>query len=91
MLDLGLEHLDIDIGNANHAEVDAVVRTCGQSKMGFVPRVPFFFLILYSSLGAIGFRRSLPPRKGGRVSLCAQTCRRSVCLKLRARISADTV
>lgn len=31
MLDLGLEHLDIDIGDANHAEVDAVIRTCGQS------------------------------------------------------------
>ncbi|KAF8141862.1 hypothetical protein EV363DRAFT_35915 [Boletus edulis] len=31
MLDLGLEHLDIDIGDANHAEVDAVVRTCGQT------------------------------------------------------------
>ena len=42
MLDLGLEHLDIDIGDANHAEVDAVVRTCGQSKVIFVSRVPFF-------------------------------------------------
>ncbi|KAH0836503.1 hypothetical protein J3R83DRAFT_8141 [Lanmaoa asiatica] len=31
MLDLGLEHLDIDIGDANHEEVDAVVRTCGQT------------------------------------------------------------
>ena len=34
MLDLGLEHLDIDIGEANHAEVDAVVHTCGQSMSG---------------------------------------------------------
>lgn len=40
MLDLGLEHLDVDVGHANRAEVDAVVRTCGQSKMGFVSRVP---------------------------------------------------
>ncbi|KAG6370315.1 TCP-1/cpn60 chaperonin family-domain-containing protein [Boletus reticuloceps] len=33
MLDLGLEHLDadIDIGDANHEAVDAVVRACGQS------------------------------------------------------------
>ncbi|KAI9573913.1 hypothetical protein HD554DRAFT_2166739 [Boletus coccyginus] len=31
MLDLGLEHLDVDIGDANHAEVDAAVRTCGQT------------------------------------------------------------
>ena len=42
MLNLGLEHLDIDIGDANHAGVDAVVRTCGQSKVIFVTRVPFF-------------------------------------------------
>lgn len=35
MLDLGLEHLDIDIGDANHAEVNAVVRTCGQSMSVF--------------------------------------------------------
>jgi diphthamide synthase subunit DPH2 len=31
LLDLHLEHLDIDIRDANHAEVDAIVHTCGQS------------------------------------------------------------
>ena len=41
MLDLGLEHLDIDIGDANQAEVDTVVRECGQSRSDFVSRVPF--------------------------------------------------
>ncbi|KAG9312788.1 hypothetical protein JVU11DRAFT_6202 [Chiua virens] len=42
MLDLGLEHLDIDVGNANQAEVDVVVRTCGQSlsQLDLIARCP---------------------------------------------------
>lgn len=30
MLDLGLEHLDVDIGDADRTEVDAVVCACGE-------------------------------------------------------------
>ena len=36
MLDLGLEHLDVDIGDANHAEVDAVVQKCGQGRLRYL-------------------------------------------------------
>jgi len=31
LLDLGLEHLDVDVGSAG-SEVDVVVRACGESK-----------------------------------------------------------
>jgi hypothetical protein len=31
MLDLGLEHLDVDVGDAG-PELDLVVRACGESK-----------------------------------------------------------
>lgn len=31
VLDLGLEHLDVDVGSAG-SEIDVVVRACGESK-----------------------------------------------------------
>lgn len=31
MLDLGLEHLDVDVGDAVD-DIDAVIRACGESK-----------------------------------------------------------
>lgn len=31
LLDLGLEHLDVDVGSAG-SEIDVVVRACGESK-----------------------------------------------------------
>jgi hypothetical protein len=33
MLDLGLEHLDVNIGNAAEKELDAVVKACGESML----------------------------------------------------------
>jgi hypothetical protein len=32
MLDLDLEHLDVNIGNAAERELDAVVKACGESE-----------------------------------------------------------
>ena len=36
MLDLTLQHLDIDVGEAGEEEVDVVVRACGESKCSSV-------------------------------------------------------
>lgn len=33
MLDLGLEHLDVNIGDAAEKELDAVVKACGESTL----------------------------------------------------------
>ncbi|KAH7885677.1 hypothetical protein F5I97DRAFT_1874306 [Phlebopus sp. FC_14] len=42
MLDLGLEHLDVDVGNAGHESLDAVVRDCGEtlSQLDLASRSP---------------------------------------------------
>jgi hypothetical protein len=86
LLDLHLEHLDIDIRDANHAEVDAIVRTCGQSMSRVTFGAPCLLTSYRTQLDLSA--RSTREEAAALVS-AAQTCRWSADLSSCTRISAD--
>lgn len=52
MLDLGLEHLDVDVGDAAD-DIGTVIRACGESRCPFVTFVRLASLIFLSALSQL--------------------------------------